>query len=133
MFTHVVLLEPKSDTAEDDLVAALAHVQAMKSAIPGILAIATGKNLSPNHQKYTYGFVITFADAADFSAYVEHPAHAAVSAELQRLCQHIIDFDSGQAKTEGPTLLHALKAAYEAFIAGWSKAGQAAGNTTDYV
>ena len=70
MFTHVVLLEPKPEATADDIAAALEHVQNLKSAIPGIVAIETGKNLSANQTSYTYGFVMSFADAAAFQSYV---------------------------------------------------------------
>lgn len=93
MIQHIVLLQPKSDTTEEQAERALLHVQEMKEKIPGIVEIATGGNLNSDHAKqYPYGFVITFKDE-HFQGYANHPAHLPISEELQNLFQNIIDFD----------------------------------------
>ena len=93
MITHVVLLQPKPETTEDEITIALKHVQALKQAIPGIVDVQTGKNLSSYNQGHTHGFVMRFVDAEHLKAYAPHPAHQKVSQELQRISQRIIDFD----------------------------------------
>ena len=93
MLTHVVLLQPKPETTEDQITTALDHVKAFQQAISGIIDIQAGRNMSSSHQGYTYGFVIRFVDSGHFKAYAPHPAHQPVSEELQRICQKIIDFD----------------------------------------
>ena len=93
MLTHVVLLQPKPETTEDQITTTLDHVKAFQQAISGILDIQAGRNMSSSHQGYTYGFVIRFVDSEHFKAYAPHPAHQPVSEELQRICQKIIDFD----------------------------------------
>lgn len=93
MVTHVVLLQPKSETSENEIAAALEHVQALQDAILGIVDVQAGKNLSDFNQGYTYGFVMKFVDAEHLKAYAPHPAHQSVSQELLHICQKIIDFD----------------------------------------
>ena len=93
MLTHIVLLEPKMETSIEEVKSALEHVQALQEVIPGIINVQVGENRSTNHQGYTYGFVMHFADAASLKAYAPHPAHRVVSDELVRICHSIIDFD----------------------------------------
>ncbi|MGI9059530.1 MAG: Dabb family protein [Ktedonobacteraceae bacterium] len=93
MVTHVVLLQPKSETSENEITTALDHVRALQDAIPGIVDVQAGKNLSGYNQGYTYGFVMHFVDAEYLKAYAPHPAHQIVSQELLHICQKIIDFD----------------------------------------
>ncbi len=93
MINHVVLLQPKTETTAEQIAIALRHVASLKEAIPEIVSVTTGRNMSANHQGYTYGFVMRFADGESFSAYAPHPAHQPVSQELQAICESIIDFD----------------------------------------
>jgi hypothetical protein len=93
MINHVVLLQPKAETTTEQIAVALRNVEALKEAIPGIVSVATGKNMSANHRGYTSGFVMRFADEESFRAYAPHPAHQPVSQELQAICESIIDFD----------------------------------------
>jgi len=97
MLTHIVLLKPKAEVSSAEIVAALAHVQALQQAIPGIVDIQVGENLnSSGNQGYTHGFVMQFADAEVFKGYAPHPAHQPVSEELQQISESIIDFDISQ-------------------------------------
>jgi len=93
MVTHVVLLQPKPETPENEITAALDHVRALRDAIPGIVDVQAGKNLSSYNQGYTYGFVMKFVDAEHLKADAPHPTHQNVSQELLHICQKIIDFD----------------------------------------
>ena len=93
MITHVVLLQPKSETSEEEILALLRHAQALQDTIPGIMAISAGKNRSVYHQGYTYGIIMHFMDEAHLTAHHPHPAHLAVVEELDRLCEQSIDFD----------------------------------------
>jgi Stress responsive A/B Barrel Domain len=94
MLTHVVLLKPRAEIAEDEIMVALAHVQALQQVISGIVSVEAGKNLNEsNNQGYTHGFVMRFTDREHLKAYAPHPAHQMVSEELLRISQSIIDFD----------------------------------------
>ena len=86
MLTHVVLLKPKAETTEDEMLAALDRVQTLQQAIPGIVSVEAGKNLNvSNNQGYTHGFAMRFIDAEHLKAYAPHPAHQVVSEELLRI------------------------------------------------
>jgi hypothetical protein len=93
MIAHVVLLQPKSETSDDEMAPILDHVRALQQDIPGIVAISTGKNLSAYHGGFTYGVIMHFVDEAHLQAHHPHPAHVAVVEELERLCERIVDFD----------------------------------------
>lgn len=93
MITHVVLLQPKPETSEEEILALLQHAQVLQDIIPGIIAISAGKNRSVYHQGYTYGIIMHFVDEAHLTAHHPHPAHLAVVEALDRLCERSIDFD----------------------------------------
>lgn len=93
MITHVVLLNPKNAVSADEIARVLDHVRGLQKDIPGIVGARVGKNLSANHQGYTYGFVMRFVDEEHLHAYAPHPAHQVVSRELRAMCESIIDFD----------------------------------------
>ncbi|SRR6266496_1275563 len=99
MITHIVLLQPKVETSTAEMNTALKHVQALQRAIPGIIDVQIGENLSSNHQGYTYGFVMHFVDQDHLKTYAPHPEHRVVSDELVRICHSIIDFDIEQPET----------------------------------
>ncbi len=96
MMTHVVLLQPKTEVPEDQILAVLDRVVRLQQTIPAILAVEAGKNLSRLHQGFTYGFVMQFVDAQSLRTYASHPDHQGVSVQLQQICQSIIDFDLEQ-------------------------------------
>lgn len=83
MITHIVLLQPKPETAPEELEAVLERVKALKGQIPGLLAIQAGASRHSANQGYTYGFVMQFDNEEHLRAYSPHPAHKAVSPELR--------------------------------------------------
>jgi heme-degrading monooxygenase HmoA len=93
MITHVVMLNPKTEVSADMIERVLDQVRGLQKDIPGIIETRVGKNLSANHQGYTYGFVMRFVNKEHLKAYAPHPAHQVVSRELQAICESIIDFD----------------------------------------
>src|SRR5215472_7992563 len=93
MITHVVLLQPKVSTTNEQLTAFLQHVQALQEKIPGILSISAGTNRSVYHEGFTHGIIMRFVDEAHLQAHHTHPAHVAIVAELDQLCRRSIDFD----------------------------------------
>ena len=93
MVAHVVLLKPKEDVKEQDLLEALDNIKLLQHHIPGILNVRTGINLSQRNAGYSHGFIIDFEDLESLKNYDPHPAHLIVSTKLVHLCQHIIDFD----------------------------------------
>ena len=71
MITHVVLLQPKHEVTDNEITVALNHVRALQDAIPGIIEIQVGKNMSTYNQGYTHGFVMRFVDAEHLKAHQE--------------------------------------------------------------
>jgi quinol monooxygenase YgiN len=93
MITHVVLIQPRVSTTNEELSAFLEHVQALQGKIPGILSISVGENRSDFHGGFTYGIIMRFVDEAHLQAHHTHPAHVAVVTEMDHFCQQSIDFD----------------------------------------
>jgi quinol monooxygenase YgiN len=93
MIAHVVLLQPKTTTTNEELSAFLERVRALQQVIPGIVAISVGENRSTHHRGFTHGIIMHFVDEAHLQAHHSHPAHLAVVEELDRICQQTIDFD----------------------------------------
>jgi|SRR6516164_9690280 hypothetical protein len=97
MITHVVLIQPKASTSNEELLAFLEHVRALKEEISGILSISVGENRSDYHDGFTHGIIMRFVDEAHLHAHHTHPAHILVVAELDRLCLRSIDLDLPEA------------------------------------
>ncbi len=93
MIAHVVLLQPKASTTNEELTAFLERIQALQQVIPGIVSISVGENRSIYHRGFTYGIIMHFVDEAHLLAHHTHPAHVAVVTELDLLCQQSIDLD----------------------------------------
>ncbi len=93
MITHIVLLQPKVSTTDQELTAFLERIEALRQVIPGIVAISVGENRSNFHGGFTHGIIMRFVDEAHLQAHHTHPAHVAVVKELDRLCLQSIDFD----------------------------------------
>lgn len=93
MITHVVLLQPKAATTEEQLATFFDHVRELQRLIPGIISISAGKNRSPYASAYTHGIIMRFIDEAHLQAHHPHPAHVAVVGELDGLCESSVDFD----------------------------------------
>ena len=93
MITHVVLLQPKASTTNEELTAFLERVKALQQVIPGIISVSVGENRSIYHGGFTYGIIMHFVDEAHLQAHHSHPAHLIVVEELDGLCQQSIDFD----------------------------------------
>ena len=93
MITHVVLLQPKVSTSNEELTAFLQHVLTLQQVIPGILSISVGENRSDFQGGFTHGIIMRFVDEAHLQAHHIHPAHVAIVTELDQLCQRSIDFD----------------------------------------
>ena len=97
MIIHVVLIKtnPGSDpSAIEGLRDFLARLPAK---IPGIVDYRFGTNVSPEglDRGFSYGFVMTFADAAARDAYLPHPEHLKVLPLMDALAEEVLVFDLG--------------------------------------
>ncbi|HEY6284026.1 MAG TPA: Dabb family protein [Ktedonobacteraceae bacterium] len=93
MITHVVLIQPKVSTTNEQLTAFLQRVRTLQEVIPGILSISVGENRSDFHGVFTHGIIMRFVDEAHLRAHHTNPAHVAIVTELDHLCRQSIDFD----------------------------------------
>ena len=64
MIMHVVLIQPKVSTTDEELSTFLGHVQKLQEQISGILSIAVGENRSEFNGGFTHGIVMRFVDEA---------------------------------------------------------------------
>ena len=84
MVQHVVLFRFRSDLAAGAVEAVFADLRSLQDVVPGIVGFQGGVYNSPEGlaQGFSHGFTMTFADAAARDAYLPHPAHRAVVAQL---------------------------------------------------
>jgi hypothetical protein len=84
MILHCVLLRLKSAMTGEEKQALFESVIALKQAIPGILDIKYGPNVSPEglHGGFADGFAVTFESAEARDAYLVHPEHVAVGERI---------------------------------------------------
>ncbi len=72
----------KPDASEEAIAAALRGVLALRDQIPGVLAVAAGKNQSRFGDGFTHAFVVRFASREARDGYDAHPAHRRLYKEL---------------------------------------------------
>ncbi len=84
MIRHCVFVRFRADVPETERSAIYADLAALKTVVPGFLAISFGPNVSPEglHQGFMDGFTIDFADEAARDAYLIHPAHKTAGSRL---------------------------------------------------
>lgn len=90
MIRHVVLVKLRDAAQAPQIFAAL---KALQSQIPGIIAISTGTDCSPEglQRGFTHGFTVDFVDAAARDGYLPHPAHQKVGAMIVAACEGGVD------------------------------------------
>lgn len=84
MIRHIVLIRFRHDVPEATIAAIFADLHAIRSVLPGVIAITSGRSESPEQieRGYLHGFVADFADWATLAAYQDHPDHKRVGAAL---------------------------------------------------
>jgi Stress responsive A/B Barrel Domain len=91
---HIVLLKFKPGA--DDKIAPLATaLDGLRQRVAGFLSFSAGPYSSPeglNHG-FTYGCLMTFADAAARNSYLVHPDHEAVKQKFLPFVEDVIAFD----------------------------------------
>lgn len=93
MIRHIVLIRARAGVSEADISAIFADLMAIKSKLPGVLAIHSGRSESPEkiERGYLHGFTVDFADWAALGAYQAHPDHTRVGAALVAAAQGGLD------------------------------------------
>lgn len=84
MIRHIVLITFKPETSESQVAALFAELEDIKSALPGMTAISSGRSESPEKMErgFKHGFVADFTDWDALQAYQDHPDHQALGAKL---------------------------------------------------
>ena len=84
MIRHVVLCRFRSDVSAAEIAEIFAALKALQGKISGILAIAAGRDNSPEglQKGFTHAFSVDFIDAAARDAYLPHPEHQKVGAMI---------------------------------------------------
>jgi len=89
MLKHIVLLEPQDAAAMAQIAEAMEILSALPEKTSGVLDFAHGENLDFENKsgRYSYGFVLTFADKAANDAYAADPDHQRAGAMLVAACK----------------------------------------------
>jgi hypothetical protein len=84
---HIVVFKYKPGATEEQIKQVTDAFVALKTKIPGIIAIEHGVNNSPEkrNQGFTHVYEVTFTNAAARDAYLPHPAHKAFGELLGKL------------------------------------------------
>jgi len=84
MIRHIVLLKARPGVTDAAIGAIFADLAAIKDKLPGVLAIHSGRSMSPEkiERGYMHGFTVDFTDWAALAAYQDHPDHRRVGAAL---------------------------------------------------
>ncbi len=92
---HIVLMKFKPQVTPEQITELLQLLAELQHLIPGITSFSGGPNTSPEelHQGYTHGFLITFGSAAARDAYLPHPKHERVKAQLSPCLDGVLVFD----------------------------------------
>ncbi|NVK73052.1 stress protein [Marinomonas sp. CT5] len=97
MIRHVLFIKYKEQATEADIATSMANFEKIKSKIDGIESVEWGENSSPEgrNQGYTHCVFMTFVDDAARDAYIPHPEHEVLKAQLGSILDDIIVFDYG--------------------------------------
>ena len=94
MFIHIFGFKWKADATTADEERAKEAILAFRGAIPGLIDVHAGPNLSPRSQGYTFAGLMTFTDKAAADAYTVHPQHQALLQWLVPLIEPVeLDFE----------------------------------------
>lgn len=74
---HIVLFKVSKSATKKQVSAFYKNLYKLKSKIPGIVSISSGKNTSPENYKkgFTEGFIMKFKDTASRNKYINHQEH----------------------------------------------------------
>ncbi len=89
MLKHIVLLEPADADGLERIKSAMEILETLPGKLPGIVDFYHGPNLDfeAKSERYSYGFVVTFADKAANDAYVDDPDHQRAGGMLVAACK----------------------------------------------
>jgi hypothetical protein len=105
MIRHIVLLRFRQDARPERIAIVLAAIHALKHTLPGILAVHSGANVSPEGlgRGFTHAFTVDFEDEAARDRYLADADHAKAGAGLVAEAEGgvegllVVDFEIAQA------------------------------------
>lgn len=95
MVQHILLLKIKPEVTPEKITQLFNLLAELQQLIPGITYFKGGPYSSPEglNQGYTHGFIMTFESVDARNAYLPHPEHERVKAELLPCIDSVIAFD----------------------------------------
>jgi hypothetical protein len=92
---HIVLFKFKEGTTAEQIDTAQSALMDLSEDVPGIEDYVSGANNSSEglSQGYTHGFVMSFESADARDAYLVHPEHTRVKAQLMPWIEALVVFD----------------------------------------
>ncbi|WP_331372617.1 Dabb family protein [Sinorhizobium chiapasense] len=90
MIRHCVFIRFRPDVTSSEKAAIFAEIAALKSRLPGLLAVHSGVNVSPEtgmDKGYCEGFIVDFADAAARDGYLDDAEHQKTGAKIVAAAQ----------------------------------------------
>ena len=87
MIRHIVLMKCKPDASQPEIDRVFVALAALQGKIPGLSNFQGGANNSPENSSrgYTHAFSLDFADAPARDAYLPHPEHQKVVAQIRKI------------------------------------------------
>jgi hypothetical protein len=92
---HIVLFKFMDSAAPRQIDQLLKDIQALQSAIPGILAVTCGENFSPRAKGYTHAVTIRFVNRGALDAFYPHPVHQhLIATSIKPIISDLLPLDS---------------------------------------
>ncbi len=84
MIRHIVLVKVRAEVGGDVVAGILRRVGGLRDVLPGLVGFAGGLQVSPEGlgRGFTHALTCDFTDEAARDAYLVHPRHQAVGAEI---------------------------------------------------
>ena len=81
MLEHVVLFRVKEGSSPDLLARMASGIRGLKEAVPVVVDLTFGANVTDRGQGFTHGLVVRLHSREDLDRYLEHPEHVRVVTE----------------------------------------------------
>lgn len=92
MIAQLVLLQPKAEIPQEEILTALYQLQALPQTVPVLTSIQIVQNRRPSPGGYTYGYLLRCAAQEDLTTLVAHPVYQQARKHLRRLCRTVMVF-----------------------------------------
>jgi L-alanine-DL-glutamate epimerase-like enolase superfamily enzyme len=94
MVEHIVLFKVKPEYTEAQVDHMIERLRSLRHAIPGIVDLTVGKNISPDRaQGFNVGLVVRFTDREALAGYGPHPNHVPVKKLTAEMSESLIAVD----------------------------------------